>query len=385
MPPVSSPDARQDEHIGLVYRSGRPGQSAWSRIPDGLARGFRELGLSASLIDAEPRRAVARLAKGWASLIHGNRHGGLFAPEVRELRRVTARRRASGLGRFGSVVQMGSDFGVPFPENFVTYEDTTVLQRVRVDGIDSILGRAAVNRWVAAQRSCYAAAVGCCAMSSWAADSIVNEYGVARERVHVVWAGRNCEPRPVSRDWSQPRFLFAGLDWERKNGALVVRAFSHVKERFPDARLDVAGTHPGISADGVFTHGPLDFSDSRGRSRAEGLFESATCFVMPSRFEPFGIVYAEAAAAGVASIGTDVGGARDAIGPAGGILVTPGDERMLVEAMITMCNPSRAAAMGAAALERSGLFTWKSVAERVARPLGLGDERTRAARTAVER
>ena len=215
-------------------------------------------------------------------------------------------------------------------------------------------------------------------MSSWAADSIVNEYGVAREKVHVVWAGRNCEPRPVGRDWSQPRFLFVGLDWERKNGAsgrtcLLARQGA----AFPNARLDVAGAHPGISVDGVVTHGPLDFSDRRGRSRAERLFESATCFVMPSRFEPFGIVYAEAAAAGVASIGTDVGGARDAIGPAGGLLVTPGDERMLVEAMITMCNPDRAAAMGAAALERSCLFTWKSVAERVARPLGLGDEQPR--------
>jgi glycosyltransferase involved in cell wall biosynthesis len=309
----------------------------------------------------------------------------LFAPEVRELRRVTARRRAAGLGGFGSVVQMGSDFGIPFPQDFVTYEDTTVLQRVEVDEIDSVIGGTAVNRWVAAQRKCYEAAVGCCAMSSWAADSIVNEYGVAREKVHVVWAGRNCEPRPVGRDWSQPRFLFLGLDWERKNGALVVRAFSHVRERFPNARLDVAGAHPGISVDGVVTHGPLDFSDSRGRSSAERLFESATCFVMPSRFEPFGIVYAEAAAAGIASIGTDVGGARDAIGPAGGLLVTPGDERMLVEAMLTMSNQNRAAEMGAAALERSRLFTWKSVAERVARPLGLGDEQLRGVPTAAGR
>ena len=157
------------------------------------------------------------------------------------------------------------------------------------------------------------------------------------------------------------------------------------REHFPNARLDIAGAHPGISVDGVVTHGPLDFSDSRSRSSAERLFESATCFVMPSRFEPFGIVYAEAAAAGVPSIGTDVGGARDAIGPAGGFLVTPGDERMLVEAMLTMCNPDSAAAMGAAALERSSLFTWKSVAERVARPLRLGNEQPSVVRAATGR
>jgi glycosyltransferase involved in cell wall biosynthesis len=385
MPSEHSLDASSAERIGLVYRSGRPDHSAWSRIPDGLARGFRELGFTAFLIDAEPRRTVARLAKGWALLARGNRHGGLFAPEVRELRRVTARRRAAGLEPLGSVVQMGSDFGIPFPQNHVTYEDTTVLQRVRVDAIDATIGAAAVNTWVAAQRKCYEAAVGCCAMSGWAADSIVTEYGIPRDKVHVVWAGRNCEPRPVDRDWTRPRFLFVGFDWERKNGGLVVRAFSHLRERFPNARLDVAGGHPPISIDGVVTHGPLDFSDSRGRSKAERLFESATCFVMPSHFEPFGIVYAEAAAAGVPSIGTDVGGAGDAIGPTGGLLVTPGDERMLVDAMIKMCNPDRVAAMGAAALERSPLFTWKVVAERVGRALGLVEDQPRVAQAAARR
>ena len=39
-------------------------------------------------------------------------------------------------------------------------------------------------------------------------------------------------------------------------------------------------------------------------TRGGAIGESATCFVMPSHFEPFGIVYVEAAAAGVPSIGT---------------------------------------------------------------------------------
>jgi glycosyltransferase involved in cell wall biosynthesis len=261
---------------------------------------------------------------------------------------------------------MGSDFGIPFRTRLFTYEDMTVLQRARVDDIRDLFGAAAIDRWVARQRRCYAAAIECCAMSRWAADSIVEDYGIHPRMVRVVWAGRNCEPRPIARDWTRPRFFFMGYDWERKNGALVVQAFTRLKERVRDARLDIAGNHPRIDVRGVFTHGPLDFSIAQERARAEALFESATCFVMPSRFEPFGMVYAEAAAAGVPSIGTVVGGARDAIGDVGGLLVEPSDECALVEAMIVMCDPTRAYEMGAAALKRSRLFTWEAVAERIA-------------------
>jgi len=162
-----------------------------------------------------------------------------------------------------------------------------------------------------------------------------------------------------------------GYDWERKNGPMVLRAFAQLKERMPNARLDLAGGHPRIEMDGVVTHGSLDISQPRDRAQAESLFEAATCFVMPSQLEPFGMVYVEAAAAGVASIGTTVGGARDVIGEEGGLLVDPSDERALADAMAMMCDPNQASTMGNAALKRSRLFTWRAVAERVARVLEL--------------
>jgi glycosyltransferase involved in cell wall biosynthesis len=352
------------ERVGLVYRSGSPPEEAWSRIPAGLARGLRDLGIESQLIDAEPQLPVMRVAKVWAAAVRRSRYGGMFAPEIRQLRRLTARRRGARPEEVDAIIQMGSDFNLPFPQRLVTYEDATVLQRARVDDFQSTLGAAALRRWVAAQAQCYEAALACCAMSQATADSISADYGIDADKIHVVWAGRNFEPRPISRDWSRPRFFFMGYDWERKNGRLVLQAFSRLKARVPDARLAVAGDHPRIDMEGVAAHGAVDFSDPSRRAHAESLFESATCFVMPSRFEPFGIVYVEAAAAGVPSIGTLVGGARDAVGE-GGLLVDPTDENALVDAMATMCNPDRASAMGAAALKRAHLFTWKAVAQRM--------------------
>jgi glycosyltransferase involved in cell wall biosynthesis len=270
---------------------------------------------------------------------------------------------------------MGSDFDVPFPARFVTFEDMTVRQAATLARLSDALGSAAIERWAAGQARCYEAAIACCVASRWAAESIVSDYGVDPESIKVVGFGRNYEPRPVSRDWARPRFFFMGFDWERKNGPMVLRAFAHVKQYVPDARLDVAGRHPRIEMDGVFTHGPIDISDPRDRARAESLFESATCFVMPSLFEPFGMVYVEAAAAGVASIGTSVGGAGDAIGE-GGLLVDPSHERALVEAMTAMCDPTHVSAMGNAALKRSRFYTWRAVAERIVRALELDPNST---------
>lgn len=350
--------------IGLVYRSLSPPDKAWSRIPAGLALGLREFGFDARLINAQPGRLLTRGAKLWAAVVRGNRHGGLYAPEMLKLYRLTARARAHSIS-LQSIVQMGSDFYIPFDRPFVTYEDMTVPQLAALDRLPELMGATAIERWIESQARCYDAATSCCVASQWAAESIISDYGVDPSKIEIVGFGRNYEPRPLARDWTRPRFLFMGYDWERKNGPAVLGAFAQLRERFPHARLDVAGGHPEIAMDGVMTHGSLDFSDPSDRARAEALFENATCFVMPSKFEPFGMVYVEAAAAGVPSIGTTVGGARDVIGQAAGLLVDPSDQRALAAAMATLCDPEVASRMGSAALERSRHFTWRAVAERI--------------------
>jgi glycogen synthase len=356
--------------VGLVYRSGKSPGTAWSGIPAGLARGLHELGLNAAFIDAELPSALGRAAQVWATLVHGNRHGGMHTREIRELRRLSAIFRARRQSLLGAI-QMGSDFGTPIPRRFVTYEDQTVVQLARLYPIRKLLGDTAVTNWTAAQAKCYDGSIACCAMSRWAADSIVRDYGVEPSKVRVVGAGRNHDPRAIQRDWTRPRFLFMGYDWERKNGPVLLRAFARVRERIPDARLDIVGGHPRIDMDGVTAHGSLQLSDPDDRKRAETFFESATCFVMPSKCENFGIVYVEAAAAGVPSIGTTVGGASDAIGLNGGLLVDPDDEQQLIDAMVSMADSQQARSMGSAALERSRLFTWKAVAERIVDALRL--------------
>jgi glycosyltransferase involved in cell wall biosynthesis len=353
--------------VAIVYRSGLAPVQAWSGIPAGLAHGLNELGIGTSLIDAEPPRGVVLGSKAWASVVRGNRVDGLLSPEIFKLRELTARvraRRASAV----ACVQMGSDFGEPVRLPRVILQDMTVTQAHTLPGPEGRLRRAAT--WIERERECYRNARACCVASRWTADSLVHDYGLDPGKVHVVGFGRNFDPEPATRDWSTPRFLFTGLDWERKNGPMLVRAFDRLKEEIPAARLDLVGDAPRLDMPGVTSHGRLDRNDPDAHRRMERLLEEATCFVMPSKYEPFGMVYVEAAAAGVPSIGTTVGGAADAIGE-GGMLVDPTDEDALVHAMRELADPDRAATAGAAALDRSRLFTWRAVAERVVRALEL--------------
>jgi glycosyltransferase involved in cell wall biosynthesis len=101
------------------------------------------------------------------------------------------------------------------------------------------------------------------------------------------------------------------------------------------------------------------------------LFAQATCFVMPSQLEPFGIAYVEAAAAGAPSIATSVGGAGTIVADGTGRLVAPGDGAGLLAAMRELADGEVARRMGAAARERSRLFTWEQVGARLLAALGL--------------
>ena len=231
-----------------------------------------------------------------------------------------------------------------------------------------------VRRLARQQARLHAAATSCCVASHWAGASLVEDHGVDGSKVRVVGYGINVliDP-PEDRDWTIPRFLWSGLDWHRKNGDRVVRAFTRVHEAHPDATLDMVGDHPAIDAAGVTVHGPQNIQEPDGRARLEALHRRATCFVLPSLVEPFGIVYVEAARAGLASIGTTQGGTGTSVGD-GGIVVDPLDEAALTVAMKRMAHPEEARRLGAVARQRSDLFSWRRSAERVVRALAAPHE-----------
>jgi hypothetical protein len=346
--------------IALVQQGDPSRAGSWSGVPAGLASGLRAAGCEVVPISAEFRgagRLARELHMSWADQATSRAFATAFT--------ITANLRLRSAGRLDGAVMIGTSFSLSTDVPVVTFEDMTVAQALRQpDSVYSGLDDAAATRWKTRQRRAYERSRGCCVTSRWAARSLREDYGVPDSKVHVVGLGRNLEVAPAPRDWTTPRFLFVGVDWERKRGAAVLDGFAAIRERYPGATLDLVGGHPPVDAPGVTGHGLLPLGTEEGRRRYAELLARATCLLMPSTFEPFGIAYLDAAGAGVPSIGTTVGGAEDAVGDSGRV-VDPNEPQALSAAMLELADAAVARELGERAKERSDGTTWRAVAERV--------------------
>jgi glycosyltransferase involved in cell wall biosynthesis len=365
------------KRIGIAFPGNPSHKATWSGIPFGLTRGLETAGVEVVSVRVEPPALL--LAAGSnaiaATYLRPQRNPRTAVQQARAAARTSAGiawlnsraapkalRRA---GRLDGIIQIGTGYTLPAGLPVATYEDMTIPQTKTHPyvGWDLLTRRSFASRMMR-QRRAYEQARACCLTSPWAAESVLNDYGIAPQKVHVVGIGCNHTAPPAQRDWSEPRFLFVGLDWERKNGSGVLRAFARLREQVPTARLDLVGGHPPLSHAGVTGHGVLRLDVAEQHERLERLFAEATCFVMPSHSEASAIAYVEAASAGLPSIGTSAGGSEYLIGD-GGLIVDPGNDEALFVAMRRLADPETAKGMGAAAKERSRLFSWEAVASRL--------------------
>jgi len=95
-------------------------------------------------------------------------------------------------------------------------------------------------------------------------------------------------------------------------------------------------------------------------------YAAATLFAMPSRYEGYGIAFAEALAHGLPVLGCAVGPVPALVGPEAGLLVPPNDAPALAAALARlMGDPALRAHMAAAARARAAtLPTWDDCAAR---------------------
>jgi glycosyltransferase involved in cell wall biosynthesis len=237
--------------------------------------------------------------------------------------------------------------------------------------------RPGVRRALAYERSLYDAMDVILPMSDWLGRSFVEDFGQAPEKVVTAGAGPNFDvlPEPPARDWSRPRLLFVGKDWERKGGPQVLEAFARVRANHPDAELTVIGPTalPVDPPPGVRFLGRLDRAVPEQDAALQDAFGQATAFLMPSIYEPFGIAFLEAMAYGLPCFGGDSCAMPEIIADGvTGHVVRAGDAEALAGPLVALAgDPDRARAMGEAGRERMlARFTWDAVAGRIVDAVG---------------
>jgi glycosyltransferase involved in cell wall biosynthesis len=204
--------------------------------------------------------------------------------------------------------------------------------------------------------------------------SILEERGVPAARIRVVVPGFD---RLLPGGGSSASYRGGAVralcvaQWIPRKGIMdLVRAWA-VRER-PGASLELVGetdadptyaasVRDAIAASpdaSITVRGPVDDAALR---RA---YAAADLFVLPSRYEGYGVVYAEALSHGLPVIACNVGPVPDLLGEEAALLVEPGDVEALSEALdLLLTDAALRERMSAAAHRRArDLPRWEDTA-----------------------
>jgi len=184
------------------------------------------------------------------------------------------------------------------------------------------------------------------------------------------------KPGPDSPASSGPPTILCPRRIDPKNGIkYLVQAMPLVLDRFPDARLCIAGSvfdqkylaevQAVVKAQN--TGRAVSFAGAVENERMPELYNSAAVVVLPSLLEATSIAGLEAMACGRPIVATNVGGLPEIMDNGReGILVGARDPEQLASAIIDLLsNESKAGSMGRNARERAERdFSWREIARK---------------------
>jgi glycosyltransferase involved in cell wall biosynthesis len=345
--------------LGFACGWENPPQQTWSHTPWNLRAALADrvelvdLGINFPLpVRVGLKAACARRYRGrWVSMWRHSRPARWYGEAA--LARAAGRRPVDAVLQIQDLATFGS---LPY----LLYQDLSydvLLERADAPGGLShfpTLSRDAVLRLRDRQRSIYAGAAGVLAMSRWFADHLVEVSGVPADRVHVVhpgasaldpagrlvgpagaaglgaagpggavgWGGGPAAAAGRRRSGPRRRLLFVGRDFHTKAGEVVVAATALLRRDVdPAITVTVVGPSswplpgeipPGVDFRGLLPVGVL-----------ARLYDEHDLFVLPSRFEGFGISFVEALAHGLPCVGRRAFAMPE--------IVTPGENGDLVD------------------------------------------------------
>jgi len=243
------------------------------------------------------------------------------------------------------------------------------------------------GQFKSARRGVYRRAAGAIANCHHTARMVANE-GVNPEKIAVVYPGvDSARFRPIPgggplRQKLAPGgellLLTVGRLQTRKGHDLVLRALGQINQAGPSVRYIIVGN--GVERErleqmtrDLGLGGVVHFAGEVPEADLSSYFAACDVFVMPNRvdgpdFEGFGIVFLEAAAAGLPTIGGRNGGVPEAIGDGEtGMLVSGTDIDELAETIDQYRrSPELRNRFGAAGRERVlHDFTWEAASLRL--------------------
>jgi glycosyltransferase involved in cell wall biosynthesis len=242
--------------------------------------------------------------------------------------------------------------------NFI-YTDHTVLAALEYPDVDP--SKLYSQNWIELEKLIYHNAVMIFTRSHNISRSLVEQYSCPPTKVACVYAGSNvdlnhCEH--ANDDFSNQNILFVGIDWTRKGGPVLVDAFQRLLKVYPKATLTIVGAKPGLNLPGIEEVGLIP------TGQLERYYQKASIFCLPTREEPFGVVFVEALTQGLPIVSTNIGAIPDMVRDGNnGYLVPPGDVEKLCDALTKLlASPEKCREFGEQGrILAETRYNWKSV------------------------
>jgi glycosyltransferase involved in cell wall biosynthesis len=203
--------------------------------------------------------------------------------------------------------------------------------------------------------------------SKTTAGLLANNFAVAEEKISVVLPGNDRVAIAERRPGNVVNVLAVGSIVPRKGYDLLIAALGQI----PDLpwRLVIAAD-PGRSPEttraleaqiaSLHLTERVELAGVVSEERLEELYASSDLFVLPSRYEGYGMAYTEAIAHGLPVVGTTAGAIPEAVPPGAGVLVAPDSVSELTLALMRLIgNPAeRVRVTAGARAAAAALPTW---------------------------
>jgi glycosyltransferase involved in cell wall biosynthesis len=237
------------------------------------------------------------------------------------------------------------------------------------------------RRLLAHDRRGIEAASGVIAASRHTASELRELFGLADERVAVVYQGIDHEsfrPQSSPRPLLDPYLLFVGSEQPRKNLAALLEAFATLKRepRFANLRLVKVGAPGGAEAPyrertkATISRLGLDrevlLTGRVPDRQLASWYTHAECLVLPSSAEGFGLPPLEAMACGCPVVVSDAGAPPEISGPAALVVAGAGEPTLVSTLRTLLERPELRARLRGRGLHHATLFDWRRTARETA-------------------
>ena len=221
------------------------------------------------------------------------------------------------------------------------------------------------NSWIELEKTIYQNAAIIFTRSTNITRSLIEQYACNPNQVVCVYAGSNANVSDGSvnhNKYACKNILFVGRDWKRKGGPELVKAFKAILKVHPDAKLTIVGCSPKHDVPNCNVVGEIPLN------QVSEYYKNGSIFCMPTKHEPFGIVFIEAMSHKLPIVATNIGAIPDFVKEGdNGYLVKPGNIDQLAKALVDLlAQPDKCQAFGMKgyqiAIEK---YTWENVGLRI--------------------